>query len=216
VSAVLEDEVLRAVARRGCPICRRLRAEERRYWFYLLYEGFQSPTADARLRDSIGFCRRHRGQLVQRRDVFALGSIALASVEGALRRLDQRPPRRPLPTRRVAASGSGCPLCASLVEVERSALETLTTLLTRDGARERYGASDGVCFDHAGLALERRLPAAQLIGAQARRLLGERREELRRLMRSFDYRQEGASPELAAAPLETLRALGGDPGRLAP
>jgi hypothetical protein len=212
--SVFRGDVGRALGESGCPACRMLRAEERRFWFFFLYEGFQDPAADARLRDSAGFCRRHRGQLAQRRDVFAAASIALASVDGALGRLARRPSRFPGARRRVTPSGSGCPLCANLETLERSVLDAISALLADPAQADAYRRCDGLCFDHVGLALERGLDRDGVMLESAQAALAALRERLGELVRSFDYHSESAGHELAATPLEALRQLGGDPGRV--
>jgi len=207
--SALERGIVEAVQEPGCPVCRTLRNAERRYWSFFLHEGFQDPEAALRVARSIGYCRRHADQLELEHDLFAAAKLTRASVLGALEQLEPKPGRRSTP-----AAGSRCPVCRSLVSSEQDALAALGRLLEDAAFAERYRHSDGLCFDHVGLALTRRTQGAGLIRAHARATLDGHEAQLRRLVQSFDYRAKPADAELASAWKRATQALRGDPGRI--
>jgi hypothetical protein len=206
--SALEFELRELVAQPGCPICRLLRASEERYWSFLLYEGFQDPEVKADVRDSLGYCARHVGQLAARQDVFAFAVLARAAVEGALAALTDAGGLR---RRSVPPPGRRCPACRMLASTERNALDALGVLLDRDRRfLELYGAADGLCLGHIALARA----GSAVLRAQARARFDLLAVELARLIYSFDYRAEPAGRDLAGAWRRAFRALRDDPGPL--
>jgi hypothetical protein len=204
----LED----AIRQPGCPICRVLREDERGYWEFFLYEGFQDPDADARLFQSIGYCHRHLAQLAARNDVFAAASLALASIEGALSRVERARLRR---GNGFPRAGDGCPVCANLAGSEESALQALVPLLERDAdLAAAYGGSDGLCYEHLGVAVAIHGRRARELLVHAQERLSAHRDALVALVNSFDYRSAPADVELSGAWSRAFRALRDNPGRI--
>jgi len=211
---VAEQDLVEAIPRGGCPACRLLRRAETQYWFFFLYEGFQDPEAGAALRRSIGYCRRHLGQLADHNDVFAAANLALASVGGALERLDAS--RGRWGKRRVSQpAGAGCPACTHTEATEHAALESLGPLLEKEPTiHDLYRSSAGLCFDHVAKAQRIGVEGLSLLEAHARRRLEEQATDLACLIRSFDYQTESADAQLAGAWKRAFRAIRGDPGRV--
>ncbi len=193
--------VLRTVRRRRSPCLLRARLEpppgrDRRHRAFddeprgrLCGAGFQDPQAALDLRRSVGYCRRHLAQLAERQDPFASAVLADASVEGALLQLEEHP--RPFGRGRRHAR-THCPVCTSLVSLQQTA--------------SGCSASSPRPTRPSPTSTGARTASATTITG--------RLHDVRRLKKSFDYRSDAPSPELARAWRRAFRALRDDPGRL--
>jgi hypothetical protein len=208
-----QHDLFEAMRETGCPVCRVLRESEARYWNFFLYEGFQDSQAYLDLVESVGYCPRHLAQLAARNDVFAAAGLASASVKGALRRLDVRPPR--FRRRRIRRAGDRCPPCRLLATHEALLLRALSTLLEGDAeALRSYQGSEGLCFDHVAASYSLRLDELGVLVGHARARLRSRLEEVERLQASFDYQAAPATRELAGAWRRAFAAVRDHPGHV--
>ncbi len=166
-------EIVEAFGLSGCPLCRVLAVDERRWVDSFRREGKSSPEARRTFYAAGGFCRRH-GWLLQQLAAEDGGGAAIVRlydplVERDLAWLDrvadelEQSRRR----RRVALERTRpCPACVAADEsLERKAHFLAEALLTA-ALREKYSASDGLCFVH----LARAVGKAQQLDARNRPL----------------------------------------------
>jgi hypothetical protein len=158
----------------GCPACRCLDRDTRRYLTTLLYEHVTDPLSRARLRASWGLCNWHAWMLRETPDP-AFGSAILCEdllriVERRLERsaapLAARPPSlfRRLGERlrrvripaivRMYGRRKVCRACAELARAEARYLETALHFVDDPEFAHAYEASHGLCVPHALGALE--------------------------------------------------------------
>jgi hypothetical protein len=219
--------LLDACERPGCPVCRCLVDEARRYLDSLLYEQVTDPETRRRLRASWGFCNWHAwllrevsdaafGSAILSEDLlrvaterFARGaSQTLKTPRGLLGRLRElgRPSRRSA----LAALYRGraaCPGCRLLGESEQHYLAAALRFVDDPQFDRAYRQSHGLCLPHAVGAVD--LGAGS---AQARRLVAltlPKWAELRRDLQGFIDKHDHLKrrPFTEAESLASLRAL---------
>jgi hypothetical protein len=152
-----------ACARPGCPLCRCLDAESRRYLEALLYEQVTDLDTRQAIRRSWGFCNRHTWMLPE------IGTASLGTAiiwDDLVRRMLRAPELRrrawlPALRRRrprfvdLWRRRETCPACAEAATTEARYLETLLTFADDEDLRTAYAFSDGLCMPHLVLAVER-------------------------------------------------------------
>jgi hypothetical protein len=198
----------------GCPVCRCVVVESRRYLDALLYEQVTDPDTRRVLRTAWGFCNWHTWMLLEV-DAALLGTAIIYEdlVALALRRTEalvgperthrwlaalvRRRRRRAMVER--YRSRAMCPACLSASAAEWRYLEALVTFVDDGDLQAAYARSDGLCLPHL---LE---IADGDDAARARTLIERTRERWRRLAQDIgsfvskhDYRNREPYTEAEA------------------
>ncbi len=175
-------DILEALRRSGCSLCRVEAIDDRRWMDSFWREGKQDPGTRRRFYAAGGFCRHH-AWLLHRLVAAEAAGAAIADVYGSLAErdiawldelrasLDRGKRRRRAPLRR----GGRCPACvASAGDAERK-VHFFVELLAEAEVRPHYQSSDGLCVAHFARALAHALDTDEEV---ARLLLDDWRERL--------------------------------------
>jgi hypothetical protein len=163
--------LLDACVQSGCPVCRLVEDDGRRYLDALVYEQVNDPDTRRRIRGAWGFCNWHTWMLAETPNAPSGAAILyedlVRSALDRLRRLRDRPVmfhvrrlRRMFALRRrptiveLHRRRSACPACASGVEGERRYLSTLTLFVDDPQLAGAYAKSDGLCVPHQLAAVD--------------------------------------------------------------
>lgn len=193
-------EIVEALRRSGCPLCRVDAIDDRRWMSNFLREGKQDAGARRRFYAAGGFCRHHAWLLHALVATEAAGA-AIADVYGvladrdigsldALRASLEHGRRR----RRVSlARRAGCPACVAFAEGSQRKVYFFVQLLADADARPHYQSSDGLCYAHLARAVEHALDngaddVARLLLDDWRERLAHVRAQLAEFDRKRDYR----------------------------
>ena len=172
-----------ALKQAGCPACRIMRGESRKYMITLVREGKSHDEVYRRIQRAWGFCEGHSrmlkeigpaklgdGMSATRLCSWLLGVLGMR-LSKAQRSASQAPPPKhkiarwltgeTLPgegiVKRTQAKG-GCPACEDLSRYEQSLLWGLQRFLSPTNGDETirlmYQGSDALCLPHLRLALE--------------------------------------------------------------
>jgi len=204
----------------GCAVCRQEAQSDRRYFDTLLAENVTSPATEARLRASGGFCRRHLATLLARREAMATAILYRSLLLDAQRQVAawraQRT-RRAGPGMQPARPAASCPACEAEAAGGRRAAEVLAAGLNSGVVRERWQASQGLCWPHF-LSVRPLCRAGREVLEQIQsERLGALAADIEELISSFDYRNESGRSEQAETAWRRLaevmagRVLGGRP-----
>jgi hypothetical protein len=179
-----------------CPICRVAYKVDGEYmWAFLDGYSHEDSTLDS-LRRSRGFCAEHAERL-RRLEVEGLGSnlgvsnVYLDTLQGlqeelaALREGDE------------LQAPDACPACRYRdEEVERNARYLVEEIASSPRSRERFLASNGICFPHLGLVWERAGETErELLLEVQRRVIGELIAELGENIRKQGHEFDGEPSE---------------------
>lgn len=157
-------EVLRALAEDGCIFCNDQLRSSRNYFFWYVAESYSEPETIHRVQRSLGFCRRHTGELVAGAPRSTLSSVYrsillpyLAALETAgTNSLTAKAFRQLIANLQPSAS---CPAC----ETEQAAQERQGELLRRSlgdvEVQAAFAAKGAICIQHL-------LSVAPLLGWQ--------------------------------------------------
>lgn len=166
-----------ACRRPGCPVCRCVGEDSRRYLDALTYEHVTDVDVRRRLRASWGLCNWHTWMLLEAENAVSGAAIlyedmlrvAIQRLGRGRRGLGGPGPGRlagrwrrlvrwwrgagPVVTRLYRAR-PGCPACARVAEGEAGYLETMLEFVEADGLAQAYAAADGLCLPHLLRAVE--------------------------------------------------------------
>lgn len=227
--------LVEACERPGCPVCRCLEVDARRYLDALLHEQVTDPDLRVRLYGSWGFCNWHAWML-RETSAPAFGSSIISDdlLNLAGRRLE-RPSLRPIlgprgpvgwllrrfGRRRPPAlvelyrGRSICPACGETAESEARYLQAALEFVDDAQFDEAYARSQGLCVPHVVRALEigsGREQAATLI-ARTLPKWAELRRDLAGFIGKHEYRNTQRFTEAeGTAYLRAFEALVGAPG----
>jgi hypothetical protein len=196
---IFSYDIVEALRRSGCPLCRVEAIDDRRWMNSFWREGKQDSGSRRRFDAAGGFCRHH-AWLLHRLVAAAAAGSAIADVYGSLAERDiawldelraslGRGPRR----RRAAALGrrGRCPACVATKDAAERKVHFFVELLGDAAVRPHYESSDGVCFVHLARAVEHALENDD--GDVARFLLDDWRKRLvhiRDQLAEFDRRRD--------------------------
>jgi hypothetical protein len=177
-------DIVEALRRSGCPLCRVEAIDDRRWMSSFWREGKQDAGTCRRFYAAGGFCRHH-GWLLHRLVVAEAAGAAIADVYGSLADRDLawldklraslvRGRRRRQPSLRRSGR---CPACVAFAEGLARKVHFFVELLADAEVRPHYRASGGLCFTHVARAIEHALESEQ--DAVARFLLDDWRDRLR-------------------------------------
>jgi len=192
-------DIVEALRRSGCPLCRVDAIDDRRWVDSFWREGKQDPGTRRRFFAAGGFCRQH-AWLLHRLVAAAGAGAAIADVYGFLAEsdlsrlddlrgsLDRGRRRRRTPLRR----GSRCPACVAFEAGAERKIYFFVQLLAEASVRPHYGSSDGLCLVHFKPSLEHALDVdedvARFLLDDWRRRLAHVRGQLAEFDRMRDYR----------------------------
>ncbi|MEJ2666425.1 MAG: hypothetical protein P8Z81_04885 [Deinococcales bacterium] len=144
----LRERLLAAMDEPGCPLCRLVREQERRYFFWFFAENYHAPETLGRLVASHGFCRQHATGLAARHadraSAIAVVYELVSRKVGVELAAEARRKRPAWPPRTL----SRCPACADRERTERRFLEALAELIRDGGGRARYRPPHLLCLTH--------------------------------------------------------------------
>jgi hypothetical protein len=217
-----------ACAAPGCPLCRCLLAESRRYLEALLHEQVTDVDTRRRIRQSWGFCNWHTWMLA---DVAgeALGvAIVYDDLVTRLLRRTADPPSRPRPGRWLGGlrrrrgepaladlwqRRAPCPACVDAGATEARYLDVLLASLDDEPLRAAYALSDGLCAPHLVQAVERGDAAADSLVTRTRQAWARVGRDLSSFVDKHDHRNRQPFTEAeAAARARALEMLAGAAG----
>ncbi len=198
---IFSYDIAEALALSGCPLCRALAVDDRRWMDSFWREGKQGADAGQRFFAAGGFCRHH-GWLLHRLVAAEGTGAAIADLYGWLADYDLRwlgQVRRSLPERRrgrraTALTRRGrCPACRASDESVERKVAFFVEVLGEQAVRERYSRSEGLCFTHLAAVVEQALADEDLEAGlflidDWRLRLREVRAELAEYDRKRDYR----------------------------
>ncbi len=149
---IYRGEMLHRLGQPGCPICARLAADERDYFFWLLYENYSEPEVLDQFRSSLGFCATHAGWLATQ--TTRTDSVAYLHSHILQHALQVIGPGKKTGLRR---SGRGlvapraCPACVSQSASASSFAWFLVKALEEHDGLKLYGQPGLLCMSHLGL-----------------------------------------------------------------
>jgi len=149
-------DVLRAVKKPGCPICRVQREWSERFYLWLLIQNYCAETMVIKLKESGGLCCHHAEKLLEPRSVYTTSVMHEYLVKDAIAKLhalaDQARQKTRKPSRKphyFSATPTGkCPACVDDEETVQGATRTLVAALNEDEVVEQYRAGDALCMPH--------------------------------------------------------------------
>ena len=215
--------LLEACAGPGCPLCRCLEAESRRYLDALLYEQVTDLDTRRAIRRSWGFCKAHTWMLPQ------AGGAALGTAiiwEDLVRRMLARTRERRRPRAWLAGlrrrrptlvdlwkRRATCPACAESAKSEARYLDTLLGFAGDPELSAAYTLSDGLCVPHLVSAVERGRTRAEPLLACTRQAWARIGRDLAGFLGKHDHRNREPYTEAeATACARAFEMLAGAPG----
>ncbi|MBM4435736.1 MAG: hypothetical protein FJ029_00580 [Actinobacteria bacterium] len=216
------DDVVEALARPGCPICRLAARRAQRFLDAYCYEHVNDDDLRALIRSSRGFCRRHATDFLNQLDTLAAAITyrdLLATLIDELARLGQ--PRRGAARalRGIVRRGvtwtnltdpAECPVCVAERVAEGRSLDVLAEGLAHPRLAAALSKGDPLCLGHLRALIARRAPTPELLARQAAGW-GRLRDHLLEIARKADYRfaEERLTPAERTAVHAAVNAIAG-------
>lgn len=218
------EDLVDALGRPGCAICRLATRRADRFLGSYIYEHVNDVDLRANIREARGFCEVHGGHFLEKLDALAvaityrdilntlvkeLDGTADAGLDGStgmrarlrgLARGGSRSPRTP----------AACPVCEAENAAAGRALDVLTQQADLRNLEDALGEGDPFCLPHARAALRRR-PGYGALRARQHRGWSTLRNRLLEFIRKSDhnYRWETLTDEERAAIVGGVRAVTG-------
>jgi hypothetical protein len=198
---IVDARVKAALKESGCPICRIVLEDLRRYWFWYTVESYGEAPVLAELAEAQGFCYLHTQQLLEHTLPYQTAFI----YQYLIGRLLPEVEKGPQPTRgsllarllrwlRHAAPrlfpSKGCPICTRICSFEGYAVNALATYLKTAEGQSQLMEADGLCLPHFRRVASRidGTPEADALWVRQFVLLRELERDLAELQRKYDYR----------------------------
>jgi len=190
-------DVLRALPKSGCPICRVQREWSQRFYFWLVTQDYYGGTMPQKLKQAGGLCRKHADKLLELRSVYTTSVMYEYLVKDAIaklqvvaeeaRRAASQPSRKP-PRFSTLPTGE-CPACADDREVVESTVRELVAGLSDGAIAEKFRAGDALCMPHFHRAVEYATPDIVVLLAQTQiAKLNALTNDFTEYFRKVDYR----------------------------
>ena len=155
-------DVLRALPKSGCPICRVQREWSQRFYFWLVTQDYYGGTTPQKLKQAGGLCRKHADKLLELRSVYTTSVMYDYLVRDVVVKLQALADEARQVTRkpcRFSSTPMGeCPACVEDREVVGSAARELVAALNEEEVAAKYRASDALCMPHLHRAVESATP----------------------------------------------------------
>jgi hypothetical protein len=203
---IFSYELVEALSRPGCPVCRVMESSEVRDMTNFVREGWQDARASLRFVTAGGFCRSH-AWLFHGVAAEAHTGVAIAHLYGRLLAQDLdvaqkisgrllRPSRLCRSRRRELASAlqrrMACPACVAAEDGVRRSATFLVNALDSPKVRRLFETSDGLCHRHFTLVFEdavaKSRETALFLLRDWQRRLGQVAHDLAEYDRKRDYR----------------------------
>lgn len=200
-------DLLDACHQPGCPVCSLSARSVRHYLDGLFYEFVNDPVTRDSLLNSQGFCAGHAELLLETRIADALGASIIYKniVKKILENFpksssalhsspisDHSKERARLINKFMKASNSPgqCPVCEQREAASERALAGLSKSLNNEDLQLAFQGSDGLCFSHLTMLLERTesLDDSKFLLNLTRNKLESLHAEMTELIRKNDYR----------------------------
>jgi hypothetical protein len=217
-----------ACRERGCPLCRCLAAESRRYLEALLHEQATDVDTRRRIRLSWGFCNWHTWMLADIAGSTFGAAIVYEDLVGRLLRRtgELRQRSRPAGWLRGLRSGrpratlvelwrrrAACPGCVDAAATETRYLDTLLAFVDDETLRAAYALSDGLCAPHLVQAAARAHANVDALVTRTRQAWARIGRDLAAFVGKHDHRNRQPFTEAeAAACARALEMLAGARG----
>ena len=218
------EDLVDALGRPGCAICRLATRRSDRFLGSYIYEHVNDVELRANIREARGFCEVHSGHFLEKLDALAVaityrdilntlvkeldgtesdvrvGSTGMRARLRGLARTRSRRPRNP----------STCPVCEAEEAAAGRALDVLTQHGDQRDLDQALAEGDPLCLPHARAALRRR-PGFAALRARQKRGWSALRDRLLEFIRKSDhnYRWETLTDEEKAAIVGGVRAVTG-------
>jgi hypothetical protein len=194
---VLYHELLEALQKGGCPVCRLARRAADSYLHALIYEGVTDVKVREELRNARGLCYRHGWRLAKQRGAVLGTAIVYRDVVNTLvRSLEAQENagaglfgRSQGGLSRALAAAAECPACRLEEDAERRTARILLRHLDDAAVAQEYQNAGGLCLPHLELTLAQSSHGATTtLAAWQAAAWRKLRDELDELIRKHDYR----------------------------
>ena len=191
-------DVLRALEKPGCPICRVKREWLERFYIWLLIQDYYAETMMLAFKNSGGLCHTHAKRLMEIKSPYTTSVMYRYLVEDALcklaslvqeaRKESAKSPRRK-PRRFSSAPTGECPACVEQHEIEQDGVRELVAMLDDSAMQDKYRSGHALCMPHCHLAVACASPEIVVVLTETQM---ERLEVMQRdfqeYFRKVDYR----------------------------
>lgn len=145
----VDAELIGRLANPGCPLCAQLRADEPRYYFWLLHESYMEPSTLDGFAAARGVCQRHGVALAQNAIVpTAIEYLLSYATRHELHRIADEREQRVTRSGARRSSPERCPTCTFQEESAGRLAFFLGALLRRTHSLDRYGDPALFCMPH--------------------------------------------------------------------
>ena len=222
------EDLVDALGRPGCAICRLATRRADRFLSSYIYEHVNDVDLRATIREARGFCEVHAGHFLEKLDALAVAityrdilntlvkeldgtetdnRAGSTSLRTRLRKLTKPGARRPRPP-------ASCPVCEAETAAAGRALDVLTQHSDQQGLTLALAHGDPFCLPHTREALQRR-PGLEALRARQHRGWSALRDRLLEFIRKSDhnYRWETLTDEERAAIVGGVRSVTGTRAR---
>jgi hypothetical protein len=197
--------LLYACTQEGCPLCREVQENTRRYLDAWKYEHFTDVEVREELQRTRGFCHAHTWQLARMSAHIQLAMAYRDIITDAVEQLQRG-------NGELAASPNGnglfkrlfetrngqspaCPACRQQEQSEARLVHTLRGAMADEHFYQQFAASRGLCLDHYRLTCDLKLPNTPattewlpLLRQAQLACLQHLDEQLGEMIRKHDYR----------------------------
>jgi hypothetical protein len=224
-------DFIEACAQAGCPVCRSLDQDGRRYLEAFIYEQVTDPDTRRRLHASCGFCNWHTWMLLEIADASSGAAIVYEDLMRAflrrIRRLRDRAPalstwslarlfrRRGPAVVELHRRRTACPACAWCAQAETGYLATALRFIDDPQFARAYAKSEGICAPHLLAAVEigGSSPGSGHLVDRTLAKWEELRKDVDRFVSKHDYRNRAPFTEAeASSPRRAFEMLAGRQG----
>ena len=219
------EDLVDALGRPGCAICRLSTRRADRFLGSYIYEHVNDVDLRAKIREARGFCEVHAGHFLEKLDALAVaityrdilntlvrelngsgeagGADGTTGMRARLRGLTRPGSGRP-------RTPTTCPVCEAEAAAAGRALDVLTQQADQKELEQSLAEGDPFCLPHARAALRRR-PGFAALRARQHRGWSALRDRLLEFIRKSDhnYRWETLTDEERAAIVGGVRAVTG-------
>lgn len=154
----LAYELVAALARRGCPVCRALSLDETRWLDTFCREAKNDPGVIRTFLAAGGLCAGHTRALCERAEaagaVRGLERIFRSLAEQDVGRLADAQVRGRRGRRGLLERRTACPACTHRAGAASRKVALFVEALREAPVRARYARSDGLCYAHLAAAVE--------------------------------------------------------------
>ena len=210
-------EIIEALKKEGCPLCRVVGFSIDSYFESMLYEFVNDPKVRSDLRKSLGYCIKHSMQLkkiVEKTyNKFGASIIIEDVTKELIKKLDKFTKLSLKELKKIEITNHNCPACVYMQSYENNYFSEILNNLENEDFLNRFLESDGLCFNHL-LALLKRIKNSttrnKIIENQKAKLT-KINKDLNAFVKKHDHQnKEKITTDEANAFEKALRILMGD------